>query len=458
MTTIISTHVGINRGKKRIFVEGAKLAKAGYAPDMRFNITIQDRSLCLTMNENGKYKISRRKNRYSGVEMPVIDISTKELSELFSENETVRLLVKKGAIVITTNPLNTHAKERSERLKSKLASGQPLSVFSCFHGGGILDSAISDGFESQGIKSKIAVAIEKESKYLDSSLRNNKELWSDNSVIIESPLQFLNFSSSKSYSCDIWVGGIPCTGASNAGKSKNKINHAEEHKDAGAMFFYALQSICYVQPSIIILENVASYANTSSMSVIRSVLDNLGYSIHETVLNGCDFGALENRDRLAVVALDKNIDFDISSVKPDASLTKRTLGDALQLIPEDDNSWREYSYLAEKEKRDIENKKGFRRQILTPDADYCGVITRGYAKVRSTDPFIAHPSNPNLSRLLTPEEHANVKGIPLEKINGNSTTVSHEILGQSIIYPVFKCVAKAVAQAVIGCLSYQVAS
>lgn len=130
MTTIISTHVGINRGKKRIFVEGAKLAKAGYAPDMRFNITIQDRSLCLTMNENGKYKISRRKNRYSGVEMPVIDISTKELSELFSENETVRLLVKKGAIVITTNPLNTHAKERSERLKSKLASA---NHFRCSH-------------------------------------------------------------------------------------------------------------------------------------------------------------------------------------------------------------------------------------------------------------------------------------------------------------------------------------
>lgn len=65
---------------------------------------------------------------------------------------------------------------------------QPLSW------GGVLDKAIHAGFHKSGIASAISVAVEMEGKYLDSSLANNPELWNEDSIVIESPIQAVNLS------------------------------------------------------------------------------------------------------------------------------------------------------------------------------------------------------------------------------------------------------------------------
>ncbi len=58
--------------------------------------------------------------------------------------------------------------------------------------------------------------------------------------------------------------------------------------------------------------------------------------------------------------------------------------------------------------------------------------------------MLIHPLQSALSRLFTPQEHAAAKTIPYGLVEGNSETVMHEILGQSVIFAKFEAFAFAV--------------
>jgi DNA (cytosine-5)-methyltransferase 1 len=445
MSTIINTKLADHKGYKRLWMEGAKLAREGYQPGMRYDLEIKDTQVCLRINDSGKYKISKRER--NGNISPIIDLTAKELAEIFDGVEMLRVAIKSGTIIVSAHHQQKRVKERLDRLVDKIENGKPLEICSLFHGGGVLDKAIHKGLLDSGIKSKVAIAVELEGKYLDSSLRNNPELWDDDSLVVESPVQHVNLNRNPPQ-VDILMGGIPCTGASIAGRSKNKLEFAESHEAAGAMFFTFLQFVEILNPSIVLIENVKTYQNTASMAVIRSVLQTLGYRLQERVLNGCEFGALEKRDRLCVVGVSEGIEgFDLDAVMP-VRRKEPNLGAILEDIPQDSSRWKSYSYLAEKEKRDKEQGKGFSRQLLTGESESCGTIGRCYQKARSTEPQIVNEMDKSLSRLMTPAEHCRVKGIPESVVKGLSDTVAHEVLGQSIVFPVFQAVAKQIGDSV----------
>lgn len=443
MATIINTRLGEHRGKKRIWLEGKKLAREGIEPGMKYDLQIKDSKVHVRVNDSGQFTVSRRQR--NGHILPIIDISASELAELFDGVEMLRVAIKRGVIVVSAHHQHQRVKERVERLVDKLKHGQPLSVCSLFHGGGVLDKAFHHGLQDAGVDSNVAIAVELEAKYLDASLSNNSELFNDDSVVIDSPIEAVNLSRNPQQ-IQLLVGGIPCTGASLSGRSKNKLKFAESHDAAGAMFFNFLSFVDVLNPAIVVIENVEAYANTASMEVIRSVLSSLGYRIQERVLCGNEFGAIERRRRLCVIALSKGIEgFDLERLMPVRTKEAR-LRDIFDPVPLDSERWKSYDYLAEKEKRDKAAGKGFARQLLTGDEPHCGTIGKGYNKARSTEPMIQHPVDPSLSRLFTPAEHARVKGIPESVITGLSDTVAHEVLGQSIVYPMFQAVARALGE------------
>lgn len=448
MTTIVNTHVGICRGRKRIYFEGIKLQREGYEPGMRFNVEIIDNELSLNVNPDGKYKVSRRKHRTNGDELPVIDITAAEMSQLFNQNDKVRIVIKEGCVIVSAHHIGINSSRREERALKKLEAGEELSICSVCHGGGVLDSAIHHGFAHNKVFSSIAIAIEIESKYLESSLRNNSELWNEKSIVFESPIQDINMNNlDLGGEVDILVTGIPCTGASKSGMTKNKLKFAEDHTEAGAVFFHTLNVICKLNPCIILIENVPEYQSTASMSVIRSVLNSLGYVLQERILNSADFGCIENRKRLAVVAISKGIDtFDLEKVTAaNVGTNPKIINDILEDIPDDSPRWKSFEYLTLKAERDQNAGKGFKRQLLTGEESKVGTIAKGYFKCRSTEPFLMHPNKPELSRLFTPLEHAKLKTVPSKIINGLSDTVSHEILGQGVAYNVFYLLARHLA-------------
>ncbi len=433
--SVIYSQVGENRGVLRIWVEGQKLAATGVKPGDRYSVVPDQQVIRMVFSAEGDHIVARR-NR-NGRELPIIDITGAKLEQVFKANDRVRVVVKDGQIEVTLHHQERARQTREARITRALATGQPILIGSMAHGGGILDHAIHEGLAEAGVSAKLAFANELEPDYLEASLSNNP-VWSDGSIAVQGPMQDVEWSLLPKV--DLLIAGLPCTGASSAGKAKNGIKHAEEHEGAGSLFHFYLTAIQATRPSLIILENVENYLSTTSMTVIRSVLAHLDYRVQETVLSGADFGALEDRKRMCMVASSKGLSMpDIEQIQR-PMFEPKLLGDVLEDVPLDDESWRSYSYLADKEVRDKAAGKGFRRQLVNAHSTSVGCLGRGYSKARSTEPFVEHPSGDGRSRLMTPAEHARVKTIPEFLVTGCSNTTAHEILGQSVLHTVFKAV------------------
>ena len=152
--------------------------------------------------------------------------------------------------------------------------------------------------------------------------------------------------------------------------------------------------------AVAILENVTPYMNSASYSIYKTQMMDFGYEVHETVLEGAMFGALENRKRMCAVAITRGIEFSFDLLEIPAQV-ERTVGEILDPIGEDDASWSEMAYLKAKEVRDAADGKGFKRQEVLASHTQVPTVTRGYNKRRSTDPMLVHPSRPELIRLFT---------------------------------------------------------
>ncbi|MFL1449284.1 DNA cytosine methyltransferase [Pseudomonas tritici] len=454
-TTVINTLVSESRSVPRIWIEGNRLIHGGIEIGVQYvmNVSSQLRRIELRPAPEGfagKTICVSKRTRNDRV-YPLIEVRDAVINELFKVGTKLRVAINKGRIVISMSHISMRVQERVSRFLDKIKNNQPLSVVSVFHGGGVLDKAIHHGMQRSKVASFVKVAVELEGDYIDSSLRNNPELFNEESIVINGDIRDVNILGSGIPQSDMLIGGVPCTGASKSGASKLGLNCAEEHSTAGALFHDYLDWVKVMNPAIVVLENVGEYKNTAAMIVIRSVLTHLGYEVRESVLDGPSLGSLEKRRRLCMIATTPGacdpIDFEqLVSVRQ----KEEKLSDVLEFFPADCTSWKSYDYLASKEERDKASGKGFARQLLTGEEDGCGTIGRGYAKARSTEPFIVAPHDPSLSRLMTPGEHARVKTIPESLIEGLSATIAHEVLGQSVIFSVFVAVGELIAKTILG--------
>lgn len=441
MKAVIYSRVGENRGLLRIFLDGMRLAATGVKPGDRFKIETGAQSIRMSFSDDGTHTVCKRSR--NGRELPVIDVRGKQVEEAFKADDRVRVVVKDGQIEITLHHHVRAAVSREERLQDRLDRGQPILIGSMAHGGGILDHALHQGLGDSGVTSKLAFANELEPEYLETSLANNP-VWSKDSIAVQGPMQEVEWQLLPKV--DLLVAGLPCTGASLSGRAKNKLKAAEEHEGAGALFVTFLQAISMLKPSVIVLENVPMYTHTVSYTVIKAVLQQLEYRVQDTILGGSDFGALEDRQRMCMVATSAGL------IVPDLAQIERPkvnpqlLGDVLEAVPLDDERWRTYSYLTDKAVRDKAKGSNFKQQIVTPESTFVGSLGKGYWKSRSTEPMLAHPSGDGRLRLLTPLEHARVKTIPPSLVAGCSSTISHEILGQSVIHAAFRAVGQWLGQ------------
>ncbi|TDM05069.1 MAG: hypothetical protein C4K60_20300 [Ideonella sp. MAG2] len=122
------------------------------------------------------------------------------------------------------------------------------------------------------------------------------------------------------------------------------------------------------------------------------------------------------------------------------------MAEVLESVPLDDPSWRPVSYLKSKALRDADKGSGFAMQWLTPQAQKVPTLRKGYHKGGSTDPRLRHPHDEQLSRLLTPGEHARIKGIPEALLQGLSATAAHQACGQSVDARVVQAIGRWLGQ------------
>ena len=448
MTTVLHLTIGESRAVPRLWLEGVSLARAGLEIGAVYALDDQRKlSSGLKLNrvdesyQGQTFHVSKRKR--GGKLYPLMEIRSHRLREAFEGIEKVRVALLDGDIVITAHHVDVNIVQRTRRILKKVRDGAALAVCSLFHGGGVLDKALHHGMRRAGVESFVQVGSEMSERYLESSRRNNPELWKPASIALQGDIRDVDWRLLPQ--CDVLAGGVPCTGASIAGRAKNQLSAAEEHEAAGALFFDYLEAVKTLNPAVVVLENVPQYQSTASMMVIRSVLTSLGYQLSEAILDGNDYGALERRRRLIVVGVCRGLGarFDFDQVKP-LRTKELTLRDILEPLALDSERWRPHEGLEAKAVRDKEAGKGFATQFLTGDEGHCGTIGKGYARRRSTEPFLLHPDNPKLSRIFTPVEHARVKGIPESVAAGECDTIAHEIYGQSGVYPKFEAIGAGI--------------
>ena len=109
---------------------------------------------------------------------------------------------------------------------------------------------------------------------------------------------------------DLVTYGFPCQDISNAGKQKGFTDENGERTRSG-LFFEALRIIEDYKPKFAIAENVKALTSKKFTEEFKTVLDSLdeaGYNNYWQVLNAKDYGIPQNRERVFIISIRKDID------------------------------------------------------------------------------------------------------------------------------------------------------
>lgn len=119
--------------------------------------------------------------------------------------------------------------------------------------------------------------------------------------------------------------GFPCTDISMAGQQKGFYD-SDGSKTRSGLFFDALRIIKAVKPVVCIAENVKALTSKKfrkEFDIVLSSLELAGYNNHVAVLNAKDYGIPQNRERVFIISVRKDIDLCFFEFPEKQELTLR---------------------------------------------------------------------------------------------------------------------------------------
>ena len=112
-------------------------------------------------------------------------------------------------------------------------------------GGGILSHALHAGLEDAGLQAQTRVANEIRVDLVEHAMVHN-EVFDEATIMLNMPLQELAYDEEvmrRLPEVDVLELGLPCSGASPAGRAKNRLALPEEHPLVGALIAPAIAVI-----------------------------------------------------------------------------------------------------------------------------------------------------------------------------------------------------------------------
>ena len=193
-----------------------------------------------------------------------------------------------------------------------------LKYLSLFSGIGAFESALTN----LGVNYEVVNYCEID-KYASKSysaihgVPETKNLWDITKVNV--------FNLPKPNEVDLVTYGFPCQDISLAGKQKGLFNEDGSLTRSG-LFFEALKVIEYCKPKVAIAENVKNLTGKKFATQFETVLKSLedaGYNNYWKVLNAKDYGIPQNRERVFIVSIRKDVDTKLFEFPKPYSLEKR---------------------------------------------------------------------------------------------------------------------------------------
>jgi len=440
--------IGTHRGAPRLYLDGAFLASTAFQPGTAYSVRADENGerLVLHIDPHGRRVVSSKVK--GGHSCSVIDINNRTDLEAFVGVATARVVITQHELYVLIPASERNRRERLRRLIHQLQASKSVRTASLAHGVGVMSHACHQGLSQAGVAANLAMANEIDPHFVGQAKEFN-DSWNNQTRAIASPIQEMvqdRWLLGRLGPVEIVEAGIPCSGASKAGKSKRGLLHMEGHPEVGHLIAPTIMAIAHLQPVCFVLENVPDYATSASADILRMMLRDMGYSSHETLLNGRDHGCHEGRVRWFFVAMTNGIDLDLRDVKS-LGVVQESIESKLDDVPLDDPRWRTFEHLRDKESRDAAKGDSFAMQIVSQEDSHVPTLRKGYQKAGSTDPLLRHPVDPQRLRLFTPAEHARFKGVPIHLVEGLADTRAHQGLGQSVTYQavvsLFEVIGKA---------------
>lgn len=252
------TGIGTHRASPRIYLDGLQVIRAGsgFSPGKEYYVKqMKGGGVMLTLHNDGSASVSKPRTVSKKVknnrEVPVIDINSREVLAAFEGMDAVRVVVQQDRIVFLPLASEIKKRERIGRLAQKMAAGEPLLSMSLSHGGGVLTHAIHDGLTKAGVYSELAFANEIREDLMLQAIEHN-DAWNEKTGALCMPMQELagdDWLMSQIPKLEIMEMGLPCSGASKAGKSKRGLTKMEDHPEVGHLVYSALVILSKAQPA-----------------------------------------------------------------------------------------------------------------------------------------------------------------------------------------------------------------
>lgn len=244
--------------------------------------------------------------------------SLSEVAELLGKSpETLRRWDNNGKLTALREPMSNYRIYKKEQLKifdelsylfnneietSTISPKGSFNVLELFAGAG----GLAIGLEQAGLK---CIALNEIDHWAAETLRINRPNWN----VLEGDIKDLSFISQKG-KVDVVTGGFPCQSFSYAGK-KLGLEDAR-----GTLFYEFARVVDETRPKICIGENVRGLLSHDSGDTLKgmiSILDGLGYRVLEPkVLKAIYFKVPQKRERLILVGIRKDIEYDFEYPKP----------------------------------------------------------------------------------------------------------------------------------------------
>lgn len=264
---------------------------------------------------------------------------------------------------------------------------------------------------------------------------------------------------------DICLAGFPCQAFSLAGQRKG-FDDNFKGKARGTLFFDVARICNFHKPKVIFCENVKGltiHDKGRTFDIIKGTLDELGYTVHEHILNSRDFGVPQNRERIYIVAFRNDI--NSSDFKfPSPTNRKKCICDIVEDAPISPKYYLSETYLETLRKHKARHKakgNGFGYEIRDWDnvagAIMCGgmgrernlLIDKRQHDMKPITHIKGNINNENV-RKMTPREWARLQGYPDDFNLPLADVHLYKQLGNSVSVPVIKAIAKEVKKVLVS--------
>jgi DNA (cytosine-5)-methyltransferase 1 len=439
--SILSFHK-IGPGKRelpRLWLESSRLSRCGFEPGTPFRVERPGGRLLIRRvapeeknlelwgwgNAEAPRKVSHRRN--AGGLRPIIEITGGDLLGILpSEVDDLTGAVARAKTHFGLIELAPSRRTLLIRKSLKESGGtEPQRVLELFAGGGTLGEAARQAGH------QIVAGMEINPSYADVWEAKNPD-----AMIIAADIRLVHPAELPRF--DMLLAGIPCTSHSPMGRAKKGLKDRPEAGDTGDLFVHVLNIIGHHMPRTVVLENVPSFGESLSSTVLRTSLGHMGYHIAETILEPHqEWNEPSDRRRWALVAsLEPLPEQVLEPLGRPFEGTANDFLDAENTDADQEDATRIAKTIEGLRRHNARHQAaghGFGFTTIGRDAKKIPTITKSYHKI-NIGPFVETPSGPRLLRVRE-----------IERIMGATAGTGHyatavEILGQGVQPRIWKSI------------------